>query len=240
MGALTHRTALVTGASGGIGAAIALALAEEGTHLLLSGRNPERLTAVAERATALLAHVDTEPADLAEDTAVQALAERTGAIFERLDLLIHSIGLFHGGPVATSPIDQLDAQLRINLRVPYLLTQLLLPALKKSQGQILFVNSTAGLVAKGNWGAYAASKHALKALADSLREEVNGDGVRVVTVFPGRTASAMQEQVKELEGKPYDPNLLLQPADVAAMVVAALKLPRTAEVTNLQLRPMAG
>jgi NADP-dependent 3-hydroxy acid dehydrogenase YdfG len=86
---------------------------------------------------------------------------------------------------------------------------------------------------------YSATKHALKAIADSLREEVNAEGVRVVSVYPGRTATPMQAEVHELEGKPYKPERLMQPADVAEVVLTALTLPRTTEVTDLMVRPMA-
>ena len=87
-------------------------------------------------------------------------------------------------------------------------------------------------------GAYASTKHALRAIADSLREEVNETGVRVLSVYLGRTASPMQAAIHAAEGKQYRPADLLQPSDVAAMILAALALPRTAEVTELSVRPM--
>ena len=113
-----------------------------------------------------------------------------------------------------------------------------LPTLKSQRGQILFVNSSSGLVAKANAGQYAASKHALKAFADSLRAEVNPEGVRVTSLFLGRTASRMQAAVHAAERKQYHPDLLMQPEDVAVMAIQALTLPRTAEVTEIHMRPM--
>jgi NADP-dependent 3-hydroxy acid dehydrogenase YdfG len=124
------------------------------------------------------------------------------------------------------------------LKPAYRLTQALLPALKASQGQIVFINSTVGLAARANVAQYAATKHALKALADALREEVNPAGVRVLSVYPGRTATDQQASIYELEGRAYAPETLLQPEDVAATVVGALTLPRTAELTDLRVRPM--
>jgi len=124
------------------------------------------------------------------------------------------------------------------VRGPYLLTQCLLPLLRRRPGQVVFINSSAGLTARANVGQYAATKHALKAVADSLRDEVNRDGVRVLSVFPGRTATPTQEALHRLEGRPYRPERLLQPADVAAVVVHALGLPRTAEVTEIKIRPL--
>jgi NADP-dependent 3-hydroxy acid dehydrogenase YdfG len=228
---LRGQTALITGASGGIGAAVAEALAAEGVRLVLVGRDAERLNDVA-------AHTGSSEivqADLTDDSQLLGIAARVGEI----DLLIHSIGLFRGGPLETAPVRDLDDQYRVNVRVPYLLTQTLLPSLIRRQGQVVFVNSGAGAnPAKGSWGAYAATKHALRALADALRAEVNPKGVRVLTVFPGRTATAMQEEVHRFEGRPYDPSRFLQPEDVAAPLVQALRLPRTAELTDLHIRPM--
>jgi NADP-dependent 3-hydroxy acid dehydrogenase YdfG len=85
---------------------------------------------------------------------------------------------------------------------------------------------------------YDSTKHALKALADSLRGEINRHGVRVLSVYLGRTASEMQEGIYRMEGRPYRPEILLQPDDVASVVVNALGLPRTAEVTDISIRPM--
>ena len=91
--------------------------------------------------------------------------------------------------------------------------------------------------ARRNVSQFAATQHALKAIADHLREEVNADGVRVISVFPGRTATSRQAALYAREGRPYQPELLLQPEDVASVVVHALALPRTAEVTNVSIRP---
>ncbi|HEV2854905.1 MAG TPA: SDR family NAD(P)-dependent oxidoreductase [Thermoanaerobaculia bacterium] len=232
--------AVVTGASGGIGEALSIALAREGARLLLAGRSAERLEIVAEHARDLSPGVETFAADLAEDGRVEALADRALAAFGGVDVLIHSIGLFLGGAFE-SPVEILDRQYRINTRVPYLLTQKLLPSLIARQGQVVFVNSSAGLhPARAGWVAYSASKHALRAVADGLRDEVNKKGVRVLTVFPGRTATPMQEEVHRYEERDYDPERFLQPRDVAATVLNALALPRTAEVTDLQIRPMRG
>ncbi|HEV2845959.1 MAG TPA: SDR family oxidoreductase [Thermoanaerobaculia bacterium] len=232
--------AVITGASSGIGEAIALHLAREGARLLLAGRSAERLDLVAERARDLSPRVETFVADLAEDGQVQALADRAVTAFGGVDVLVHSIGLFLGGPFE-SPVEVLDRHYHINARVPYLLTQKLLPSLIARQGQVVFINSSAGHhAAKSGWVAYSASKHALRAVADGLRDEVNKKGVRVLTVFPGRTATPMQEEVHRYEGKDYDPERFLQPRDVAATVLNALALPRTAEVTDLHIRPMRG
>ena len=136
-------------------------------------------------------------------------------------------------------IEEFDAQYSTNVRAPYLLTKRLLPGLIAARGQVVFMNSTAGLAAaRADVGQYAASKHALRAVADSLREELNPQSVRVLSLYLGRTASPMQERLFQEEGRTYHPETLLQAEDVASVVLHALMLPDTAEITDLTIRPM--
>lgn len=222
---------------------MAVALAGRGVRLLLSGRSTDRLRETAERARAAGAAAgrEVEPAveaaDLSDPGALDRLIARADADLGGADLLIHALGAYHAGRVEETPADQLDRLLQVNLRAPYELTRRLLPSLRARRGQVVFLGSSAALHPKGSVGPYAASKSALAALAGALRDEVNPEGVRVLTVLPGRTASAMQEEVHRLEGRAYDPEHLLQPADVAASIVHALELPRTAEVTEIRIRP---
>jgi NADP-dependent 3-hydroxy acid dehydrogenase YdfG len=177
-------------------------------------------------------------ADLTVDDEVARLAGEIAARPGGLDVLVHSAGTIELASLETAAVDDLDRQYAANVRAPYLLTQELLPALRASQGQIVFINSTAGLAARANCGQFAATQHALKAIADSLREEVNAAGIRVLSVYPGRTSTPRQARIHEVEGKPYRPERLMQPGDVASVVVNALILPRSAEVTDLRIRPM--
>jgi NADP-dependent 3-hydroxy acid dehydrogenase YdfG len=114
----------------------------------------------------------------------------------------------------------------------------LLPLLRKRRGQVVFINSSVGLTARANIAAYSAAEHALRAMANSFREELNADGVRVLTVYPGRTATPMQQAIHELERRQYRPEALIQPEDVASVVISALTLSRTAEITDIQIRPL--
>src|SRR5262245_11503483 len=99
-------------------------------------------------------------------------------------------------------------------------------------GQVVFINSRSGVVARPMSAQYDLAKHALKAIADTLRGEVNPDGIRVLGAYLGRTASEVQERTHHMEGRPYRPELLLQPKDVASVILNALSLPLTAEVTR--------
>ena len=238
MNTLHGHIAVVTGAGSGVGQAIAFALAAQGATLCLVGRTPATLEATAWGAKHTKVTTRCYPTDITHDDAVQALAEQLHREWDALDILVHSAGVFAMGKLETTPVTELDLQYRTNVRGPYLLTQALLPPLRRRQGQVVFINSSVGLAARGQVGSYAASKHALKALADSFRDEVNAEGLRVLSVYLGRTASPMQAMMHAMEGKPYSPEYLLQPSDVAATVLNALCLPRTAEVTDISIRPM--
>jgi NADP-dependent 3-hydroxy acid dehydrogenase YdfG len=154
-----------------------------------------------------------------------------------LDILIHSAGTYIRGDVSKASILDLDLQYQANFRAPLFLTQALLPLIRLRRGQIVFINSSAGLTIRPGVGQFSATQHALKVIADSLRSELNDFGVRVLTVFPGRTATPRQEIIHQAEGRPYHPQRLMQPEDVAAVVINALALNRTAEVTNIEIRP---
>jgi NADP-dependent 3-hydroxy acid dehydrogenase YdfG len=234
---LKNQVAVVTGASSGIGKAIALALAAQGAKLCLLGRKLDQLLAVQKSAEQTSPQVICYQLDLTLDEDIEKLKARLDVDFGHVDILIHSAGVIALGDIQTASVADFDWQYRTNVRTPYLLTQTLLPDLISSQGQIVFINSSAGLNAKAGVGQYAATKHALKAIADSLRSEVNALGVRVISVFPGRTASPMQAAICEMEGKAYNSSRFLQPEDVAAVVINALSLPHTAEVMDIHVRP---
>jgi NAD(P)-dependent dehydrogenase (short-subunit alcohol dehydrogenase family) len=238
MSVLENQVAVVTGASSGIGEAIALRLVGHGAVVCLVAKSAEGLERVAALARGGRGKGQCYPADLAVEADIQRLRDSLERDFGQIDLVIHSAGVIALAPLQQAAIEDLDRQFRINVRAPYLLTQQLLPLLKPRRGQIVFINSSVGLNARGGVGQYASTKYGLRAIADSLREEVNQEGIRVLSIFLGRTATPMQAAVHRMEGKAYDPDRLVQPEDVAAMVVAAVSLPRTAEVTDISIRPM--
>ena len=238
MGSLTNQMAIVSGASSGIGRAIALGFAREGISLCLLGRNKEQLLCTARAATNSSPKVNVYQVDLSSEQDVSCLIQRLEQEVEDIDVLVHAAGDIVLGDMNSSTVDDLDRQYKINLRAPYLLTQKLLPKIKACRGQVVFINSSMGVHARANVGQYAATKHALKAMADSLRDEVNPDGVRVLSIFAGRTATPMQQTIYRLEKKAYAAHLLLQPGDIASIVLHAVTLPRTAEVTDIHIRPL--
>jgi short-subunit dehydrogenase len=234
-GKASEVTALVTGASRGIGQAIAEEIGAFCGRTVLVGRSQERLDAVAARLVPVTRSAWALAADLSRPDEIERLAafveERSG----RLDFLVHAAGVFESG---TLDREAGEALMAVNYHAPVALTRRLLPLLKAAKGQVVFINSTQALQAGRGVGDYAASKFALRAFADSLRAEVNGDGVRVLTVYTGSTATDMQKRIHVDAGRDYRPERLMQPGDVAAMVAAALRLPRTAEATEITVRPM--
>lgn len=229
---------MITGASSGIGRAVALALARAGFRLCVVGRDRNRLAKVIAAVRPLTA-ARAFQLDLTTDEHLQPLVEFLNRDAGQVDILFHGAGIIQQGLLECARVEDFDQQYLINVRAPYLLTQQLLPLLVKARGQIVFVNSSAGIaVNRPEIAQYAATKHALKAIADSVRAEVNSKGVRVLSIYLGRTATPMQRAQFKLEAKPYRAGDLLQPDDVAIMVLAALALPRTAEVTDISIRPM--
>lgn len=234
---LRNQTAVITGAGSGIGRALAIGLAREGAGLCLVGRRLEALENVARECRDPAFSVRCYQADLTVDGDIEDLTRRIHEDCGKLEILIHSAGVVALGLIEQASISDFDWQYRTNVRAPYFLTQLMLPMLKSGMGQVVFINSSAGLKAGAKTGQYAATKHALKAVADSLRQEVNERGIRVLSVYPGRTASPFQEMVHSVEDKTYRPDRLLQPEDVADVIINALKLSETAEVTDISIRP---
>jgi short-subunit dehydrogenase len=225
----THpRRHLVTGAGSGIGRIVAERLLERGDEVWMIARSTERahdLRSDHPGATVLVA-------DLAFPESVGSLE-----LPESLDSVVHSAGVVRLGPVAELTVEEWAAQLRVNVVSPAALTRVALPALRAARGMVVFVNSGAGLNAHPQWSAYAASKHGLKALADSLRAEEQERGVRVTSVYPGRTATPMQVEVHRQEGKEYDADAWIDPATVAEAILRVLDLTDDATISDLTIRP---
>lgn len=220
--------ALVTGASRGIGAAVVRALAPS-HEVLLGGRDTAALEAVSGEVPGSRPW----PVDLSDDG---ALAAATQGI-ESLAVLVHSAGTVELGPLADTPADGWRRHLETNVVAVAELTRLLLPALRAAGGHVVLINSGQGLRPGAGWGAYAASKFALRAFGDTLRAEE--PELRVTAVYPGRTATDMQRGVRAAEGGEFEPERYLRPETVADAVRSAVHAPADAHPTELVLRPRA-
>lgn len=214
------QVALVTGASSGIGAATATMLAAAGWRLLLSGRDPDRLAAVADRTGGVAL-----PQDLAGPDGPRRLVERALAVAGRVDALVAGAGLGWRGPFDRTPPPVLDRMLAVNLAAPVRLTRLLLPGmLERRHGRIVLIGSMAGQVGVRDEAVYAATKGGLSMFAESLWYELRGTGVAVRLVLPG----AVDTPFFARRGTPYQrerPRPV--PADrVADTVVATITTDR--------------
>lgn len=225
-------THVITGAGSGIGRIVAERLHARGDQLVVVARDAARATELTEAFRGSIPVV----ADLARPETIAEAVQDAG-VPASVDALIHAAGIVELGAVADLPPTAWTSQLAVNLVAPAELTRVLLPRVRAARGQVLFVNSGAGLTAHPDWAAYAASKHGLKALADALRGEEARHGVRVTTVYPGRTATPMQEKVHAQEGADYDADRWIDPASVAAAIITALDLPRDAVISDLSIRP---
>jgi NADP-dependent 3-hydroxy acid dehydrogenase YdfG len=217
-------TAMITGAAGGLGSAIADALAPTHT-LLLAGRPSDRLDALAARLGA-----PTWPLDLGDPDSIESAAE----VLTDLDVLIHNAGVAYPGRVAESSADEWRATFEVNVVGAVALTLALLPALRSARGQVIFINSGAGINASPGLASYSASKFALRSFADSLRTDE--PTLRVTSVHPGRIDTEMQRDLIAYEERDYVPEHFMRAETVAAAVAQAVTTPPDAHVHEIIIR----
>lgn len=218
-------TALITGSSRGLGAAIARELAP--THELVLGA---RSAASLEAITAELSGSTPWPVDLTDYDAVAASVP-----VNQLNVLVHNAGIADLGTVEESSVDQWRRTFEANVIAVAELTRVLLPALRAAGGHVVLINSGAGLRANAGWGSYAASKFALRAFGDALRAEE--PSLRVTSIHPGRIDTDMQREIVAGEGGDYDPSSYLKATTVARAVRTAVETSADAHPTEIVLRP---
>lgn len=230
---LKGAVALVTGASRGIGKAVAEALAAEGARLVLSALTVKTLEATASALRADGAEVETVAGDVGEEADVEAMIAAAGR-WGRLDVLVNNAGIGAKGPLAeTAPAD-FDRVFRTNVRGPYLTMRAAIPLMKRQGGgTIVNLASLAAVNPVPNRAAYAATKWALLGLSRSVLQEVRKDGIRVLIVEPGSTLTDFGHDPSKMA----QAEKLLRPEDVARIVVAALRLPARATVSEIEIRP---
>ncbi len=225
----------MTGATSGIGAAVGQTLAASGVRVFLLGRNPRKLAAAARRIPARLL-AGTALADLRSLPDIRRLLGEISRRLSRLDVLVHCAGEYQWSEPGSVDSESFDLLFEVNVRAPYLLTQGLTPLLARARGQIIFLNSSVVKGAGQGVALYKATQHALQGFTDSLRQDLNRRGIRVCSVFPGRTASPRMRRIYARQGKRYRPQVLLSAADVAQLVLAVTQLPQRVEVTDVHLR----
>jgi NAD(P)-dependent dehydrogenase (short-subunit alcohol dehydrogenase family) len=231
----TRPVAVVTGGTRGIGLAIVEDLAHT-HHVVVGGRSESSVASVVGR----LPSAEGLVADLADcspggslEAALIALAPR----LDRVDVLVHSAGVLRNGSVADAPVSDWTESLTVNVTAVAAGTKALLPALRRAHGLVVTVNSGSGLTASARSGAYCASKFALRALTDALREEERPNGVRVTSLHPGRVDTDMQHELVDFEGAEYDASAYLDVRSVVRAARLAIDAGEDASVDMVSVRP---
>ena len=224
------KTALITGASRGIGRAVAEELSRD--HRILVGATTlENAQATADSLP------DAEPfvADLADPDALAAAVDKAG--LSTLDVLVHSAGMLANPRVEDARWSDWESSFRLNVFAPAELTRLLLPALRAARGNVIAINSGSGLHSGATNSIYSGTKYALRAFADALRAEEIGN-IRVTSVYPGRVDTDMQRQLRASEGvTDYDGQRWVRPANIAKAVRTAIEVSPETAIDDVSIRP---
>ena len=228
-------TALVTGATEGIGRATALALGRAGYRVGICSRSTEKVEATLAELRAQGVAAAGAAADVADPDQVRHLVEQVRGTLGEIDVLVNNAGVLIARPIEELTLEDWDVTMATNLRGLYLTTRLVLPGMRtRRQGTIVNVASLAGRNGFVGGSAYSASKHAVLGFSRSLMLEVRKDNVRVIAICPGSVATGMLRDQAML--KP-DHERILRPEDVAASILHVLALPTGALVSELDIRP---
>ena len=228
---LASKTALVTGASRGIGRAIAMRLAQLGAHLLLVARDPAALEAVKQHILQRGSTADTISCDLTSAAAIAELGSRVETL-GGCDILINAAGIGRiGAPLHQMPIEDFDAIVATNLRAPFVLMRAVVPGMiARGGGEIVNISSLAGQGPLANGAAYSASKWGLNGLSYSAAEELRAHNIRVSVVAPGSVNTSFGRGGK-------DPSKMLQPEDIAGVVAMLVTQPPQSFISEVRMRP---
>ncbi len=237
---LRENVMIITGASSGIGRALALQLAEQGAWLALAARDVDQLKAVAEECRRFSGRAIVVPTDVAEQAQCQNLVEKTVAAYGRLDTLINNAGISMWAKFdELKDLAVFERIMRVNYLGSVYLTAYALPYLKQTRGRIVAVSSLAGKNGIPTRSGYAASKHAMAGFFDSLRIELAGSGVTVTMIYPGFVTSEIRERAFGADGQPLKKSPVresevMTPQECARIIIAAIVRRKREEVMTLR------
>jgi len=240
---LAGKVALVTGASSGIGAAAATALAEAGATVAMVARRQGRLQELAGKIEAARGKAIALPGDVADEQVAQRVVTDTLQRFGRLDILVNSAGIIDSGGVENADTARWRRVLEINLLASLYTSRAVIGPMKaQGGGDIINISSTAGRRAAALFNAYSASKFGLTGMTEALRQEVGRQGIRVCIIEPGATTTEVSEGVVDPKFRKFIHEHVskegsMLPEDVAAAILFVVSLPPRANVSQLLIRP---
>lgn len=242
-GKLDGKVAIVTGASAGIGEATAIALAAEGAKVAIVARRADRLNDLAHRITASGGEVLAIVADITDDAQIQTLVNQTKTAWGQIDILVNNAGIALVGEIAKS--DPADWRRMIDLNVVALMnvTHAVLPILQaQGSGHIVNISSVAGRTIRVGIGGYNATKWAVNAFSEALRQEVSKQNIRVTVIEPGMVNTEIDSHITEVGARQRSEELRksitpLESEDIAAAIVYAVTQPIRVNVNEILIRP---
>ena len=232
------KTALITGATSGIGKATAIRFAKEGIHLILCGRRQERLDQLKKQLSAFV-NVHTLNFDVRNNADIQAAIAGLPPTFSTIDILINNAGNAHGlDPIQTGNTDDWDAMLDINVKGLLYVSKAIIPQMTaRKEGHIINIGSTAGKEVYPNGNVYCASKHAVDAISQGMRIDLNKHNIKVGAVNPGMVATEFSEvRFKgdtERADKVYQGFDVLKPEDIADIIYFVVSRPYHVNIADL-------
>ncbi len=245
MAELKDRVALVTGASSGIGAATAEVLAREGAIVAAVARRADRLEALVRRIEAAGGRAAPFPADVARESEARKVVADVLARYGRIDILVNGAGIVRPGNVETADPAHWREMIDINLLAAMYLSHDVLPGMRERRdGHIVTVSSTAGRYVGTRHSGYTASKHAVNAFSETLRQEVAEHGIRVTIVEPGATNTEVFDSIPDASDRAVMTQHVtkqgnMQPEDIANAILFALRQPPNVNVREIWMAPTA-
>ncbi|MGI4789676.1 MAG: SDR family NAD(P)-dependent oxidoreductase [Janthinobacterium lividum] len=242
-GKLDGKTALVTGASSGIGEATALALAQEGASVAISARRADRLEALARRITEAGGKVKTITADVSQENQAREMVTTANAAFGRVDILVNNAGVMLLGPIGNADTEDWRRMIETNVLGLMYATHAALPLMRaQGSGHIVNISSVAGRTARAGAGVYNASKWGVGAFSESLRQEVYKDKIRVTIIEPGAVATELTHHITNADAKKQIESFVgamvpLESEDIAAAILYAVTQPPRVNVNEILIRP---
>ena len=231
-----HPTALVTGATSGIGLSVARGLLDRGYFVLMTGRNGEALDKEKSRARSQGRSIETLACDLSRQKDVETLIEVTRAAFrDKVDILVNNAGIATFAPIEETSPEEFDHIISVNLRAPYLLSRAILPLMKSQKdGLIVNISSVAGIDAWSGSSLYSMTKFALRGLTGSLLAEGAPFGVKAVAICPGYVATPL------VAGAPVSHEEMIQPEDILKTILYLTDLSPAAVTGDIVMKRLGG